>query len=113
MSGRTALPASVIRPSLSSLRQRALLSSVHLGPLRGENLWTVPSSGSLRTVESIQPKHRASSTASTYGRMPVGSFVLSTATQQPLEDRWFSSSQDLNPARSRMRTSDSVILSPA
>ena len=86
MSGRTALPASVMRPRRSSLRQRALLSSVHLDPLRGENLWTVPSSGSFLTVESIQPKHRASSTASTYGRMPVWAFVLSTATQQPLED---------------------------
>ena len=65
-SGQAARPASVIKPRRSSLRQRSLFSSVHLPDLvRGPKRCSVTPS-TFFTVESIQPKHNASSTASRY-----------------------------------------------
>ena len=71
-SGQAARPASVIRPSRSSRRQRSLLSSVHIPfLLRGPKRWSV-TSPTVFTVESIHPKHSASSTASRYYRASSG-----------------------------------------
>jgi hypothetical protein len=64
IAGNTARPASVILPRLSSLRTRALLSSVHgLLLLRGEKRCILFPSISFCTL-STQPKHSASSIAS-------------------------------------------------
>ena len=76
MSGRTARPASVISPSRSRRRHLSLFSSDHtLRGRRGQSLWAVVPSGSLFVVLSIQPKHRASSTASIYQKV-LSSFGL-------------------------------------
>ena len=71
ISGNTARPASVISPSRSSLRHRSLFSSDQALPgRRGHSRCTVAPDGSFFTVLSIQPKHNASSTASTYQNVP-------------------------------------------
>ncbi len=100
ISGRTARPASVIRPSFSSLRQRSLLSSDHLLLLeRGTNLCNVTPSTDF-VVESIHPKHRASSTASRYIMRPSsGTLPLLSAIQHSRSFEWFSSSHSLKSER--------------
>ena len=65
-SGQAYRPLSVIRPNVSSRRHRSLLSSVQhpvffLGLKRCSEVPSI-----FLTVESIQPKHNASSTASRY-----------------------------------------------
>lgn len=82
MSGRTFLPASCIRPSLSNRRTRSLLSSVHeLLRLRGDKRCNNRPSEVFFLTPSIQPKHNASSTASRYKRVFGSGFKL-TGTQQ-------------------------------
>ncbi len=79
---------------------RCLLSRVHeLLGLRGVISWRPRSSSRLFTVESIQPKQRASSTASGYGHAgrPVGFFHEQSHT--PRSDAWFSASQARQAAR--------------
>lgn len=97
MAGSTLLPASVIRPSFSSLRTLSLFSSDQMPPfLLGENLWarTPPMAA---WVLSIHPKQRASSTASMYQNAPSPSGLpLLTATQHSSAVAWFSWSHALN-----------------
>ena len=97
MAGSTLLPASVIRPSFSSLRTLSLFSSDQTPPfLLGENLWarTPPMTA---WVLSIHPKQRASSTASMYQNAPSPSGLpLLTATQHSSAVAWFSWSHALN-----------------
>lgn len=93
ISGRAALPSSVIRPSRSILRHRSLFNSDHLlRGRRGQNLWRVVPSGIFLVVLSIQPKHKASSTASRYQKVlsSVGLPRL-TAIQHSVCLRWFCS----------------------
>ena len=72
ISGKTALPASVIRPKRSILRQRSLFNSDHkLFFLRGANLCAVIPLSIFFVVLSIQPKPIASSTASMYQKVPL------------------------------------------
>ncbi len=64
-SPNTFLPASVIKPRDSSSLHLSLLSSVQWLPFRlGDNLCANRPSGSFFNVESIHPKHSASSTIS-------------------------------------------------
>lgn len=81
-SGQAARPASVIRPSRSSRRQRSLFSSVHIPfLLRGPKRWSV-TPPTVFTVESIHPKHKASSTASRYHRTSSGGVLPRLASIQ-------------------------------
>ena len=82
IAGRTALPASVIKPSFSKRRTRSLFRSVHgLFFFLGENL-CIRTPSMITKVLSIQPKQRASSTASMYQKVSesVG-FPRFTSTQ--------------------------------
>lgn len=101
VSGKTLRPASVISPSFSSLRQRSLFSSDHNEFFfRGVNLCAVTPFSSRFSVLSIQPKHRASSTASTYRK--VSSFCglpRFTTTRHSFSVLWFS----INHARNWLR----------
>ena len=66
---RACRPASVISPRASRAAQRCLLSSVQwLRLRRGERRCASLPSGRRFKVESIQPKHNASSTTSIYGK---------------------------------------------
>ena len=84
------LPASVIKPRFSRSAQRCLLSSVQWLPLRrGERRCTRRPSGRRFNVESIHPKHRASSTTSIYATAShSGRFVryITTQQQRPMSD---------------------------
>ena len=103
ISGKTALPASVISPSLSILRHLSLFSSDQL--LRGflgHSLCAVTPSASFFVVLSIHPKHIASSTASIYQNVPSSTGLPRfTTTQHSGSLSWFrishsrSSSRDL------------------
>ena len=99
--GMTDLPASVIRPSLSNLWQRSMLSWVQDEPLlRGLNLWTVRPSSSFFTVLSIHPKQRASSTASRYARFTSSGVPRLTTTQHSDADSWLDTNHSWRPLRS-------------
>ena len=91
ISGRTALPASVISPNRSILRHLSLLSSDQLlRGFRGQSFWAVTSAAIFFVVLSIQPKHRASSTASIYQKV-LSSVGLPrfTTTQHSFYVLWF------------------------
>ena len=91
ISGRTALPASVISPNRSILRHLSLLSSDQLlRGFRGQSFWAVMSAAIFFVVLSIQPKHRASSTASMYQKvlLSVG-LPRFTTTQHSFSVLWF------------------------
>lgn len=91
ISGKTALPASVISPSLSILRHLSLFSSDQL--LRGflgHSLCAVTPSASFFVVLSIHPKHIASSTASIYQNVPSSTGLPRfTTTQHSVSLSWF------------------------
>ena len=92
-SGHTFRPLSVIIPSDSNRRHRSLFSSVQhpllrLGPKRCR---ATPSTH--LSVESIHPKHKASSTASRYHRVSSGGVLPRlTAIQHSCLTEWFVSS---------------------
>ena len=91
MSGQQSRPASVIRPILSIRLHRSLFSSDHaLFFWRGVNLCIVQLSESFFVVLSIHPKHKASSTASTYQNVS-SSFGRPrfTVTQHSSSVAWF------------------------
>ena len=91
ISGRTARPASLISPNRSILRHLSLFSSDQLlRSLRGQSFWAVTLSAIFFVVLSIQPKHRASSTASIYQKV-VSSVGLPrlTTTQHSFSVLWF------------------------
>ena len=92
------LPELVISPFASSCLHRSLLSSVQWLPfLLGESLCANRPSCSFFNVESIHPKHKASSTISMYGRVSaLGVFDLLQATQQNFSERWFCSNHSLS-----------------
>ena len=92
------LPELVISSFASSCLHRSLLSSVQWLPfLLGESLCANRPSGSFFNVESIHPKHKASSTISMYGRVSaLGVFDLLQATQQNFSERWFCSNHSLS-----------------
>ena len=92
------LPELVISPFASSCLHRSLLSSVQWLPfLLGESLCANRPSGSFFKVESIHPKHNASSTISMYGRVSaLGVFDLLQTTQQHFSERWFFSNHSLS-----------------
>ena len=94
-------PASVINPRCSRLRQRFLFRSVQWLPLRrGDSRCASRPSGNRFTVESIHPKHNASSTTSTYGITLQGGFLLrDVTTQHSLQVLWLDSNHSLNWAR--------------
>lgn len=70
ISGKTVLPASVISPSRSMRRHRSLFNSDQLlRGFRGQSFCAVTSSKIFLVVLSIQPKHKASTTASTYQKV--------------------------------------------
>lgn len=81
-------------------RQRSLFSSDQLlRGFRGQSFWTVTSSEIFLTVLSIHPKHKASSTASTYRKVPSSTGLPRlTATQHSVSLSWF--------CRSHSRSSD-------
>lgn len=63
--GNARRPASVISPRRSRSAQRAMFSAVQwLRGRRGDSRWARRPSGKRFSVESIQPKHNASSTTS-------------------------------------------------
>lgn len=98
ISGKTALPASVINPSRSMRRHRSLFSSDQLlRGFRGLSFWAVTSSEIFLVVLSIQPKHKASSTASTYQKVlsSTGRPRLTT-TQHSVSLSWFCRSHSRN-----------------
>jgi hypothetical protein len=65
--GRRAIPAGVIRPSFTSFANLRRFESDHwLFSFRGVNLWAYRFSSIGLVIPSIQPKHSASSTASSY-----------------------------------------------
>ncbi len=96
------LPKSVISPFASSCLHRSLLRFVQWLPfLLGESLCANRPSGSFFNVESIHPKHKASSTISMYGReSALGVFDLLQATQQDFSERWYFSNHSLSCFRS-------------
>ena len=91
ISGKTALPASVISPNRSILRHLSLLSSDQLlRGLRGQSFWAVTPSVIFLVVLSIQPKHRASSTASIYQKVSLSvGLPRFTTTQHSFSVLWF------------------------
>ena len=100
--GKAARPASVISPRCSKSAQRCLFSSVQWLPLRrGDSRCAHRPSGSRLRVESIQPKHNASSTTSRYGMQSVrGIFVRYIVTQHSFAVAWFA----MNHSRSCPRS---------
>ncbi len=96
------MPEAVISPVASSCLHRSLLSSVQWLPFRlGDSRCANRPSGSFLRVESIQPKHRASSTMSMYGSASGrGVFDLLQATQQHFSERWFCTNHSLSCLRS-------------
>ena len=92
------MPEAVISPAASSCLHRSLLSSVQWLPFRlGDSRCANRPSGSFLRVESIQPKHKASSTMSMYGSASGrGVFDLLQATQQLFAVRWLRSSHSLS-----------------
>lgn len=99
-SGQISSPLSVINPIAKRRRQRSLFSSVHLPCLvLGLKRWIVFPSYFL-IVESIHPKHNASSTASRYQRASTyGVLPRLATTQHSLSVLWFSTNQSWNSAR--------------
>ena len=99
--GNAARPLSVISPRVSSRRHRSLFYSVHLLFLERRLIRCSVVPPMFFTVESIHPKHRASSTASRYHRMPScgGVFPRFTAVQHSVSLSWFSTSHFLKELR--------------
>ena len=100
ISGRTALPASVISPNRSILRHLSLFSSDQLlRGFRGQSFWTVTPSAIFFVVLSIQPKHSASSTASMYQNVSSSTGLPRfTTTQHSASFLWFCMSHSRNSA---------------
>ena len=98
MSGRTALPASVISPNRSILRHLSLFSSDQLlRGFRGQSFWTVTPSAIFFVVLSIQPKHSASSTSSMYQNVSSSTGLPRfTTTQHSASFLWFCMSHSRN-----------------
>ena len=105
-------PASVINPRASREAQRCLLSSVQwLRLRRGDKRCANLPSGRRFSVESIQPKHNASSTTSMYGRqspLSAGRFTRYMAIQHSLSEAACCSNHLRNCAR-RLNSSRLVI----
>ena len=97
------LPASVISPRASRSAQRCLLSSVQwLRLRRGDRRCASLPSGRRFSVESIQPKHNASSTTSIYGKQSphsAGRFTRYMAIQHSLSEAACCSNHLRNCAR--------------
>lgn len=103
LAGYWARPASVILPRSSILLHLALFSSDHIEPLRrGTNLWRVMPSSNFLVMPSIQPKHIASSTASTYQNVEPSSTGIPrlTAIQHSFSVSWLTTSHFRNSSRS-------------
>ena len=98
--GSTLRPASVIMSSRSNRRTRSLFSSVHgLFFLRGVNRCILRPSIK-RCVESIHPKHNASSTASRYqNTLSSSGRPRRTSTQHSVSPSWCSISHWRNSCR--------------
>lgn len=110
-SGQTLLPRSVISPSFSSLRQRSLFNSVQLLDFdRGlKRCNAMPST--FFVVESIQPKQRASSTASRYHSISFGGILPRfTAIQHSRSVAWLSASHLRNSLRSLMSSRFEIVM---
>ena len=93
----------VIRPLRSRSSQRCLLSYVQWLPRRrGDSLCAKRPSSKRFSVESIHPKHNASSTTSRYGNTPSsGCFARDIITQHSRTVAWFISNQRRSSERWR------------
>ena len=67
--------------------------------LRGVINWSARSSSSTLTVESIQPKHSATSTASAYGQAGRPVTGRQEHSHTPRSASWFAASQARHAAR--------------